>query len=145
MAQVRPPPPELKFRERFTVERIVKVPHNSLPTPVLHALSEVGLPAPPPATAICAATLPCIACAAHARLAATDRLEQAREMYLPLAAYADRFPATPGWDSMAIVDEWSLAISDVFRKCTTFWRTSTQAAAVASKAASQIRQPGCSS
>lgn len=106
-AQLRAPPEALRRLERAALERLLKMPHNAVPTAVLAPPPEVGKPAPRAAH--------CLRLAALARAAATSSVRQrmlgalgaAREAHLPLAAFAQRRPSVPAWDNHAMVDTWA--------------------------------------
>lgn len=109
-AQLRPAPRDLGRLERVALERLLQMPHNAVPTAVLHALPRLGVPAPPPASCICLAALTRAATSSAVRERMQQELDVAREAHLPLAAYAQRRPVPPGWDNEAIVDIWSRAL-----------------------------------
>lgn len=111
LAQIRRPPTDLDRRERVALERLLKFPHNAIPTQILINLRAVGIPLPPPASASCAAAFALAAAQSRARLDALTRLEAARDACLPLAAFAQRPPGTRRWDHPAVLDAWTLALT----------------------------------
>lgn len=106
-AQIRPAPNTLPRLERVALERLLKMPHNAVPSAVLAALPEVGVPAPPLATCLGVTALARTAARSSVRQRLQTSLDAAREEHLPLAAFAVRRPHIPGWDNSAIVDNWA--------------------------------------
>lgn len=106
-AQIRAPPRALQKMERIVSERLLKMPHNAVPTAVLASLPELGIPAPPAAHYLCIVTLARAAATSAARRPMHRALDEAREEHLPLAPFAQRRPDVPGLDNAAIVDTWT--------------------------------------